>query len=258
MDILTNYYNAAGQIINRVPNLKSREFYRDYMCRHRFDEMFVASDKRDGVRCQSIFGNYLLNFGNLPSGDTPDYGVLGDELYVSGRDKRKCLQLSCNTGGSNINVSLDNIAIDMGCGLLVRAIYKSIDSDFIENNPNKTESITIDLANSNSYQYSLTMHIALGEYPFIQCASRSFNYLSMPYPNIPSYCVDGDWHIWDAKIYPDGNLNFYIDGTSLASGNVGSDFLENIALNTTGNLYFGYSHDGVSSSMLDSVAIKEI
>jgi len=220
--------------------------------------MFVASDERGGARYQSIFGNYLLDFGNLPSGDTPDYGILGDELYVSGRDKRKCLQLLCNTGGSNISVSLDNIAIDPGRELLVRAIYKSIDSDFIGINPNTSESITIDLANSNNYQYSLTIYISLGEYPFIQCASGNFNYLSMPYPNTPSYCVDGNWHIWDAKIDPDGDINFYIDGTSLTSGNVGSDFLENIALNTTGNLYFGYSHDGVSSSMLDSVSIKGI
>lgn len=49
MDILANYYNAAGQIINRVPDLKSREFYRDYMCRHMFNEMFVAGQERNKI-----------------------------------------------------------------------------------------------------------------------------------------------------------------------------------------------------------------
>ena len=46
MDILTQYYNKAGQTISRSLDLATREFYRDYMCRHRFNEMFVATKER--------------------------------------------------------------------------------------------------------------------------------------------------------------------------------------------------------------------
>lgn len=64
MDILTQYYNHGGQIISRSPELTTREFYRDIMFRHRFDEMFCATTERNRIGYYATASQEVLVFGD--------------------------------------------------------------------------------------------------------------------------------------------------------------------------------------------------
>jgi hypothetical protein len=64
MDILTQYYNHGGQIVSKSPDLATREFYRDVLFRHRFDEMFCATVERDRIGYYATASQEVLVFGD--------------------------------------------------------------------------------------------------------------------------------------------------------------------------------------------------
>jgi len=130
MDILTNYYNAAGQIINRVPDLKSREFYRDYMCRHRFNEMFVAAQQHYGPTCSIVADCMWYDFCGGSGVSIPEITDSGSPLIIAGYNGRKALTCAGDSDQEiDLGTQYDNtwegagtsITGDVRCGLIFKS-----------------------------------------------------------------------------------------------------------------------------------------
>lgn len=88
MDILTSYYNDAGQIVSRSADLSSREFYRDYMAVHRFNEMFTASSEDEFPSCSIVKDNMLYRYGYGGGIKVPGYYDSGNISIVEVDGKR--------------------------------------------------------------------------------------------------------------------------------------------------------------------------
>ncbi|UJX41690.1 hypothetical protein K9F62_03030 [Desulfovibrio sp. JY] len=63
MGIIKQYYNEAGQIVSKSPDLTTREFYRDVMCGHKFNEMFVALPKKESIGYYKNDNSIVVVFG---------------------------------------------------------------------------------------------------------------------------------------------------------------------------------------------------
>lgn len=131
MDILSQYYNESGQIVSRTPDLTTREFYRDYLCRHRFNEMFVVGKQFSGPTYSAIGDYVFYTFGggsgerlpvHIPSEEVPYGGV----ATIPGKDGRRALITDSNS--STINTTIydgDHDNFSPGGGISVGIIFRS-------------------------------------------------------------------------------------------------------------------------------------
>lgn len=262
MDIVTQYYNESGQIINRSPDLSTREFYRDYMCRHKFNEMFVATKERKQAGWyQTSSGIFLdCSYGEsanptlYPGFNTtpPSIYVDGEYISVNGYNGRKAIKPVFETTDEYGNTKMCFLNTDIcnafeSSSLRLRIIAKSepVSSEvyaqgaiFCYLYKNKEEYL-------NSISFGL---IHQGDARIFNGNSTSFQFNGSNY--------DG-WHIYDILLNKNEPEQLAIDGEIVAQQTGGDYFDVFLATAPYMSVYMPTATDAVSFS-LDSVSVVKL
>jgi hypothetical protein len=218
MDILTQYYNIDGQIIKTSPDLTTREFYRDTLCRHRFNEMFVAAREDEGmgyiVGYNSIVFSWNENYGALPfttgygPGSYQDISIITTKDGYNGRKAWTCPD--------------DNI-----CGIYTTELSnifknKTIEANFLVRfpNPSLAQTLIFEVVDVKPSQYGGYNEIFMCSI-WANAGSTNINFntgSSYSYLDNSKELGGTAWYTITAKTQEDGTSGLYLNGTLLASG----------------------------------------
>uniref|UniRef100_I2Q1D5 Uncharacterized protein n=1 Tax=Desulfovibrio sp. U5L TaxID=596152 RepID=I2Q1D5_9BACT len=241
MDILTQYYNQGGQIVTKSPDLTTREFYRDVMGLHRFNEMFVPTQEVSGPTYSMVDGSIIFNFGG-GSGKTV-FVPVGGIQSVEGRDGRKAVipQGTATDFSVMAMPGEEDFGIEGNCsiGLIAKSPSASTDaypsacfSFNIESFYDRDVTNNVWGQGTGGPSFSVSLGLYLNSInPEYQSNLIEMNingsggdwqhaFLSKD----ASFLRDGAWHIFEFKSALNGTGSFFVDGTNLWSYNTGAPF----------------------------------
>lgn len=240
MDILTQYYNQGGQIISRSTDLATREFYRDAMCRHRFNEMFVAVQEKKQVGWYQTDSSVKIDFANGYSGEPtlypgffsspPSGSDYGTYVSVDGYNGSKAIAASPDIdqyGNTKTTYFLTNKFNSI--------LNKSLSLSLIAKNPTNSTHVDTKGAiyveiSSDEYSSGLGPSVYLLCYGDYGLAGASFGSSPVWASNWSDryFFVDGEWHNYNFNLNKDGFSTFSIDGMVVATQSSGDLFSGNI------------------------------
>jgi len=244
MDILNQYHNEAGQIIQRTPDLSSREFYRDVMCRHKFDEMFVYAKERNKIGYYTTDKKQVILFGDGDSCTPPlEIGgsyyapAYGFERIDDGRTVLYATEYG--DSGSGGVWALSNCPLNFnGSGINIGFFVKSPDG-YPPGNGNESYFMRL-LSNDTATSYA---YLWADSPPAVGAGivdNDSFNAWQEWSEGYPTSLVDGSWNIFELQIRPD-ICSILLNGSTVKTVFSSNGFLS--VINSTSKIVCGlYTH----------------
>jgi len=231
MKILKQYYNEAGQLLSRETTLASREFYRDVMCRHKFNEMFLYTRNDIGIGCSINSDEVYYDF-------TSNYSSAGPVFLQGDMSRLDMIDIGGGRKGliNNAISSGESLSSVIGFDDANSLEFENINIGFIAKTPSERIS---NIAIVFIVTFGDSSRLGVGEYKRIEISftySRTYEenfiqiygnpvwsgltYSQIGFPQIEAL-MDGGVHVFELKIIS-GTASFLIDGTSIFSNSISS------------------------------------
>lgn len=216
MELLTQYYNEGGQIVSKVPGMDTREFYRDLLCRHEFNEMFAGCTESVPLSYFVSSEGIVFSFGKYLGGKRPETIMHSgnDEpgyIIVDGPNGGKAITLSWSGAGSSKTLEFyckPSPLVDLsGSDLRFRSIIKS--PPLLEDYPGSTNLLTS--FNSTGVMANFTT-LSYGPGGYLTADVPNIMYGDAN-EDIVSAMFDGEWHAHDILINIGRKSQYLIDGS---------------------------------------------
>jgi hypothetical protein len=241
MELLKTYYDDNGKIILSPQDMSAREFYRDYIAVHRFNEMFVGCPQTVNLERVITANGFKERWGNTPGalriGSSSDYDV----MMSDGPFGTKVCQLvgSFVDGGDIFSNNYRETYNAVGKEIRLKGRIKSptkpwrIDQ-YDENgyylsstyNPEEEFGMYLFSYDSQSNPYGCMAYLWVsnrgGVRAIIQNSASSGNSCDLSYGgfvfDIAIEALDGLWHAWELRLNLSTKLmSIVLDGTTVAS-----------------------------------------
>ncbi|EFL51844.1 hypothetical protein DesfrDRAFT_1379 [Solidesulfovibrio fructosivorans JJ]] len=259
MELLTQYYNEGGQIASKAPGMDTREFYRDVLCQHEFNEMFVGCTESVPLSYFVSSEGIVLSFGKYLGGKRPETIMhSGNDapgyIIVDGPNGGKAITLSWSGAGSSKTLEFyckPSPLVDLsGSDLRFRSIIKS--PPLLEDYPGST--YLLSSFNSTGLTGSFSAY-SFGPGGYLTADIFSIMYGDANEDTV-SAMFDGEWHIYDILINIGRKSQYLIDGSVILEQS-STDYYNGVCPLDT--IWFKYDSDSQETGMaIQSISITRV
>jgi len=220
MELLKTYYDNDGKITLSPQDMTAREFYRDYLAVHTFNEMFIGCPQQNNIEKISTSNGFIDRCGNTAGAEV--IGRCSD--YDAVVSQGECGSSIIQAVGSFFNygdITIYNSIYEnyVGKEIRLRSRVKSADTAYDSNIMNEEQfTVIFNSYATQSNPYCSTIYFSMGNRVETYANFEGYPQKTKLWLTDDSKAIDGQWHTWEVRANLSTKLmSMLLDGVVIKS-----------------------------------------